>query len=280
MSMNNNYSRKRSSFTRNRNYPPAKRPYTPNQRYTNQPRYPNKSQLNSAKVQSARYLATLSSRGNAGEVKWFDSRIRDIAVSHTVDDSAIFSAKSVDNVSTYYALNCPAQGNSDNERIGKQIKMKSLFIRGDITINTSILDDAYCRIVVYMDMQNNNTTPGASSVIPFEELTSFGSYNAMRNLDYTSRFKILHDEMLHFKPQFTSWYNGAAAVHQTHACSLPFTKFVDLKAMKVNYNATGATSASIVDNAIYVCAFMDTPGATLSTSVATCNFVARLRYTE
>lgn len=248
----------------------------------------SKSSIQRSKVASARFLATLSSRGLAGELKFFDTFVADQTIYYAPIGNAIVSALhgSRSAPSTCYALNAVDAGTADNQRIGKQINMKSLFIRGEFKLDRLMGVEPrpyYCRIVVYMDMQNNNTTPSPSSVIPLLEDTGAGNYNALRNLDYTSRFKVLMDEKMLLVPPVTSTYSTASSTVSTNQfeTTIPFQKYVNLNGIKCNFSSTTASSANIVDNAIYVMAFGNTFSDNLaSTGYLFMNYSARLRFTE
>lgn len=248
-----------------------------------------KSQIQRSKVASARFLATLSSRGLAGELKFFDTFVLSAACYYEPVGSAIISAQhgSRSVPSTCYALNAMDAGTADNQRIGKQVNLRSVFIRGDVyqpkLVSISDPRPTAVRVIMFMDTQNNGQTPSASSVIPYITDTGAGNYNALRNLDYTSRFRVLMDEKIILVPPVQAVYStgSSSIVLSQYEVMQPFEKYVNLKGMKTNYSGTTATSANIVDNAIYVMAFANTPEDNfVAANYVYMNFSARVRFSE
>ena len=145
-----------------------------------------------------------------------------------------------------------AEGDGENSRDGRRAIVKELFIHGQIRwASTSGTDNEYgpIRIVVVQDRQTNGAAPTASDV--FETPSGVQAINAFRNLQYTSRFKILGDIILP-APCFEAEGNGTTA--SITGRYVPFKLYVPILNMNVTYNGTNSTISNVVDNSVHMLA--------------------------
>ncbi len=111
------------------------------------------------------------------ELKFFDL---------DVDDTAIAATGTIASSS----LNLIAQGTDENERIGRKVTIKSVFIRFEVRLPTQTQGanaSDVARIIVYQDKQANGA---AATVLGILESANYQSFN---NLTNRKRFRTLMD---------------------------------------------------------------------------------------
>jgi len=94
-------------------------------------------------------------------------------------------------VGTVGVMNNTTVGAAANQRIGRKIVMKSLFVRGEITAPVAQTLSGNARIVILYDRQPNAAAPAAT--LPFSSLVANQDSNSLMNLDNRERFKVLMD---------------------------------------------------------------------------------------
>jgi hypothetical protein len=145
-----------------------------------------------------------------------------------------------------------AEGDGQNDRDGRKAIVSQLFVHGQIHWdNTSGTANAYgsVRLVLVQDMQTNGAQLTATDVMAVP--ASGQAINSFRNLQYTTRFKILHDVYIN-PPNFEGEGNGTNAT--VTGRYVPFKMYVPSLEMPVTYNAAGAGIATTVDNSVHLLA--------------------------
>lgn len=112
------------------------------------------------------------------------TELKNIDVSLTTG-SNIFVPASTAGVVTL--LNGVAQGTTATTRLGRRITMRSLFIKGDVSMAPTTTGAAPLRILIVYDMQTNATAPVATDVLTLDQI------NSPMNLSNSRRFKTLCD---------------------------------------------------------------------------------------
>jgi len=84
------------------------------------------------------------------------------------------------------SVNKVAQGDTESERIGRKIVVKSLHMK--TTLNTSATDpDGVFRMIIYVDSQANGAAAAVTDILEAVGVNEF------RNLANSQRFRVLHD---------------------------------------------------------------------------------------
>lgn len=83
----------------------------------------------------------------------------------------------------------PSQGIGATQRIGDSIKMKDLVIRGEWTRNTAGLTSESCRLIIFVD-KDNDTTTGADFL---QTTGTYGSVYSEKNENNRYKTKTLYD---------------------------------------------------------------------------------------
>lgn len=237
----------------------------------------------SAKVRLARQAAHTTSRGKqmyaqvnsrtAGflgiEKKFYDTGLSASALTAAAD----FAGCERDPSSTSM-ISTPAQGDGPSNREGKRILMRSVQVKGAVTVDpladrTGGLQSSIVYIALVLDTQTNGAQLNAEDVFvnPSANLDAVGT--PMRNLLYGSRFRILKSETLEL-PINNATYDGTNI--ETFGVSRTFDWFVPLgEGIPVNFNAgTTSSIANVIDNSLHIIA--------VTSSIGDLSYNARIRF--
>lgn len=146
----------------------------------------------------------------------------------------------------------PQLGSDFNNRIGRKIMLKSVYIRGYVVSEASANGPAVafnnaqqCRFILFCDMQPNGAAPAVT------DLLNTANPASHLNLNNRDRFKIYSDKEFVLDPYFlvtTATQASAAMTNQVKT----FKKFKKLN-LEVIYNSTnGGTIADINSGALYM----------------------------
>lgn len=141
-------------------------------------------------------------------------------------------------------LNLITIGSSQWNRIGRKISMKSLRLRGNISVTgfaATSPQPMYCRLTVLYDKQSNGALPTAPDIFLDQASvaadSSLTTYTSGINLNNRERFEVIWDKQWVIPPSNTS--TGAAGnsgLTATADC-LQFDWFVKLRNREVHYKA-------------------------------------------
>lgn len=227
--------------------------------------------------QLARQMVNQRTGGFVGmEVKFYDQA----ANNQSPSNSATMNTGEIDPATD--SLNCPPVGNDQSSRIGRKINMKNLTVKGIIKWNSSASDTTPIfippvLIAIVLDTQNNSATSLSSQNV----FTNPGGStslccNPLRNLEYTSRYKVLWKKVFHGQMPSTA-VAGAPNLYPHSGIQTPFSIFVNLKNMPVQFNAESENSGDITDNCLHIVAFSD-HGANAGEVDVDIDYVSRLRF--
>lgn len=176
----------------------------------------------------------------------------------TVRSTLLGLAASTATASAGVLLNPIAQGTTPSTRIGRRLKMTSLFLRWYVTLAPTTTGATPVRLIIVYDSQSNGAAPGITDILLTDEITS------PNNLSNSRRFKILVDEQ-------------RECIGTAGPQSFMSERYVKMDKM-VEYNTdAGATVAAITSGAVY--AFVYQAGS-LATANATGVFYSRIRYVD
>lgn len=178
-------------------------------------------------------------------------------------DGTAQSTWSGDSNPTGVYLNSTAQGDAEQNRDGRQIKMKSLHIRGRVWSTTGQADGApvLYRILVVMDKQANGAAPASGNLVMDNNTHPEHEF---RKLENSHRFKVLKDLTLGVH---STVLNGNAAFTTTQGVFNININLNDIAA----YDGTTAAE-NIVTNAISLyCVASNSSGSNLE-------YKSRLRF--
>lgn len=206
-----------------------------------------------------------------GEMKYFDTEYS--AVVAAQDNWTGTEA----DPATFLTLVVPQVGAAINQRIGREVKIYRIKIRGYVTTakqtnQTATDNPSAVRIVLYLDKQTNATQAQGEQL--FATSTTGGGVNSFQNTANFGRFWVLKDKMVRFDGPNLSW-DGSNIEQQGQIRTFKMNCW--LKApVSMRFNATnGGTIADIVDNSFHVLA-----NATNTDLAPTLSYVCRVCYKE
>lgn len=160
-------------------------------------------------------------------------------------------------------LNGIAPGSGLDQRIGRQVTLKSIQIRFQVNVTSGTGVDQVSRVLVVYDRQSNAAAPTTANIIS----AAGTGYDVLRpkNLDNRKRFKILMDR---------TFYLNASGESNSGVC---FNFYRRLRhPMEFNAGVAG-TIADIVSGSIYVvCVGNQAVGATAGQMT----YFSRVRYVD
>lgn len=175
---------------------------------------------------------------------------------------------------TVDCISAPAQGVSVQQRIGNKIMITEAHVDGVVVVpkqTAQMAADNGCAWVMYMvqDLQSNKATLDSEAV--FKNTAGSGTLAAspMRNLQYSSRFRVLAKMEGTIEP--FSAVDYSSNVEQAGVTQ----KFrLDWKGkMPVQFDGTDAGIGSVIDNSIHIIGYVS--NTDLATSAV---YQARVRY--
>lgn len=226
----------------------------------------------SSSYQNARKIASLNKRvGGFGglELKFLDASVVSAGL------VSVQAGAEIDPTGLL-CLNSMAQGDSESERLGRHIRMKSIQIRfhivSPIVANAAVLqDDKVVFIALVLDKQTNAAQMNSEDV--YENQGTSGQFSTMplRDMEHTDRFRILWTKRVILKTS-QAYVNDGANNFDRAGVVRKVDCFVNLRNMKVLFKGTTGTVANIMDNSLHVIAFTNE-------SIVNISYQSRLRYT-
>ncbi len=144
-------------------------------------------------------------------------------------------------VPTIILLNGMADGTTNTERVGKRIKMESLYMQFAVEkLPADVVENGYVRLMIVYDNQPNGTLPTWTQLLllpgtgnPVAELL------APNNLNNSQRFRTLFEKRLKFSNGFVE--------------GKLIRKFLSLKGLSPVYNGAGAGVGNMQSGALLLC---------------------------
>jgi len=176
-------------------------------------------------------------------------------------------------------ISAPKQGDTESERDGKKILIKSLVVKGKVTrLGTNALTSAAGSVEVFVAVVSDSATNAVQLssedvfVNPSATAATAGEANPLKNLKYGKRFKILKSWQFCFNPPVSGNGTNTMMLYETSQ----FFDFYTSLNMEVNFiqGQTDANVASVADNSLHVIAFCTSVGATQI------EYCSRIRFTD
>ena len=153
-------------------------------------------------------------QGSKPEKKWLDTNIN----------------QELSTTGAITPINTIGQGSDAINRIGNQVKMLGVLIKGAIGVG-STPTSAAVRVIVVYDKQTNGSTPSVSAILTTVSMAG------MLNLDYKNRYTIIADECYH--------------VESTGQQVVPVNIYRKMN-LNTQFTSTGTSIADISSGSIYV----------------------------
>jgi len=227
------------------------------------------------------YSTVPRSRGiySVGEMKYFDTERTSTAVPASVDWTG---TEFPPNVGTPTTLAVPVQGTAINQRIGREITVYKVKVRGLLTVATQAAQGtadapSLVRVALVQDTQTNAAQAQGEDIFAAPTTgTAFHAVSSFQSLANTGRFRVLKDKWIKLQnPNLTGSPTAADCVQNGLVARFAFNmRFRG--GIKVRFNAAnGGTIADIVDNSW--CVYATASNAALVPSVV---YQARVSFKE
>lgn len=164
---------------------------------------------------------------------------------------------------TLLCLNCPAQGDGESQRDGRQISMHSINIKGIVRMpsqsdqtGADVLPDVFIALV--LDKQTNGAQLDSEDVFENPGANANLAASPFLNLENSARFKVLKTTRISAQQlagAIQPTYDGTNIEQQ--GAQVPWSMYVNLKGMKVNFISGQTTSviAAVADKSLHVIAY-------------------------
>jgi len=149
-----------------------------------------------------------------------------------------------------------APGSGSFNRIGRKIQLKSLRLKGWITVpqgpsTTELQEGTNIRMIVVLDKQPSGSLPTFQDIFGYTDQagTEASTMFAQVRYDNTERFVVLKDKTMDCNPQTSGTLAGTSSQFE-----LSFDEFIPLKGITTVFSGQSATCtiADLSSNAVYV----------------------------
>ncbi len=173
-------------------------------------------------------------------------------------------------------ISAPAQGNTEQQRDGNQIKVLSVFVSGLVAFavlqaQADVLSLPVVSVAIVLDTQTNATAINSEDVYVNPNDTPQVNGFLMRNLSNSSRFRVLARKTIR-APLLTNGTDGASTLSMT-GNNIPF-KLSSNEQFLVRFNTgTTANVSTVTTNSLHVIAF-----CTSTAFTPTLSYNSRVRF--
>lgn len=155
-------------------------------------------------------------------------------------------------------LSAPAQGDGPQNRDGRAIQFKSIHVAGNVAglvaaDQADMLVPPQVFVALVMDTQTNGATIVSEQVYTNPNDTSYVNAMPLRNLEYSSRYKVLAHKTLNLSPvnAMTDGANTSSQMVQSKPFMLSWKGEVPIKFT----SGTTASVANVENNSFHLIAF-------------------------
>lgn len=154
-------------------------------------------------------------------------------------------------------LNSIAQGDGETNRDGRRVNLDSIFLTGNIfvpALGSLSTQEQYPSVFValVLDKQCNGAQFNSEDVFKNTSGSARLATNPLRNLQYSSRFKVLASKLIDLKP---TQKVGDTTNQERDGFQKSFKLYADLGGIVTTFIGSTADVANIVDNNIGVVAY-------------------------
>lgn len=185
-----------------------------------------------------------------------------------VDTNLTAAIYALAGTATITLLNGLVQGVDENARIGRQINLKSIFLRGNVSVAQTTTGQGALRTIILID-QEVPQVGGSGVVMSITDYLTADGLAFPANLNNRKRFKVLMDEVVPI--------SGVASVGTGNPTSYQpyFYKKLDYTSEFGSGGGAG-TIADFTKNAVYLITY----AINLATTAPIVNMYARVRFTD
>lgn len=168
-------------------------------------------------------------------------------------------------------LNGIVQGTDENTRIGRQMNIKSIYLKGTVQSSTTTVGNGNIRTIIVVDQEVPQSS-GSGQTMAITDFLVSDQLVSLNNLNNRKRFKILHNEVCQFAGQVITSTTSIGGLPTSHY--IDFFKKLDITC-EFNSNDNG-NIGDFTKNAIYLITYTDN----LSVANLNTNLFSRVRFTD
>lgn len=180
------------------------------------------------------------------ENKFVDHQVTQIAVTNDLATAGVDPAVG--------CLCAMAQGDGESDRDGRKVTLKSIHIHGSIQHKSDESKGANVRFMLVQDTQTNGSAFDPTEVLKVPPNPATHSVHAFRNLQHSSRYKVLYDKTFVSNPQIAFNNNLSRMQSNEQRNSFRINRTLNIP---VIYNGTTSALANITDNSFHVLCISD-----------------------
>jgi hypothetical protein len=205
--------------------------------------------------------------GGQKELKFHDETLSSHAVTNSLAAAAALAENATNN-----QLCGVVQGVSSNQRIGRCMYIKSVYLKGHITLPaaSAIENNGYLSLWVVEDTQTNGAQMSVTDFL-FNPAGTTCDADAMQHLQYSDRFKLIAHKVIRFPPRNTF----GSTTDAVGAQDIPFKVYRKLNIKKEHSGTTAAVGDSTTSSLHVIAIRSDSAHAS-----TTISYNARIRYTD
>lgn len=195
--------------------------------------------------------ANLRTGGFLGiEKKFYDTAINEIAIA-----SGTTWAGGENDPATVNTISAPAQGDGESNRDGRKIVVTDVYVSGTVlhvkeADQTAADTPPETLVALVLDTQSNGAQLNAEDVYSNPSANANLAAHPLRNLQYSSRFKVLATALVIPEPPPMT-YDGTNIEQAGQRTGFVFKKKLN---MPVTFNSTTAGISNVVDNSLHIIA--------------------------
>ncbi len=207
------------------------------------------------------------------ELKFYDTKLVSGALTAPTDASG-----GEHDPSATIVLNSVTQGDGEQQRDGRKMTMKSIYLNGILQVPSQSGQSAadagsQVFIALVLDTQTNGATIVSEQVFTNKGASAVLAASPMRNLEFVSRYKVLKIKKINLSnPNITNDTGATGGVIQ-NGLVRAWKMYSMLGDLGVTFNGTTETVANITDNSLHILAWCNNVGL-----APTISYNARLRF--
>lgn len=222
----------------------------------------------SRKTRAVALARTGGFTGGRFELKYHDEALDGHLVTNDMTNAAVRAENPVTN-----QLCGIVQGSASNQRIGRCVYLKSVYIQGHIRQPSAaaLENSGYVTIWVVQDKQCNGATITANQFLEDISGTNLDA-DAMQNLQYSDRFRLIAKKTVRLQPRQAT---GNGTNSDTASLDVPFKIFKKIN-IKKEHSGTTSNIGDCTTSALHVLA-LRSESLHATTEIS---YVARVRFTD
>lgn len=234
------------------------------------PYYSSPAAMRGARNAGARRAASFL---NANATKYYDTALTGSGIAAPTDCTG-----GEQDPATVLCISAPARGDTEQERDGDRMIIKSAYVTGVVSVPAQTDQTAadvagLVYVALVLDTQTNGAQLNSEDVFTNPSGSAVSAATMLRNLQFTTRFKVLSTAMLSLQQPTMVW-DGTNIEQGGVVRRFRLSFKGDIPVQFLN-TASSAGVAGVVNNSLHIIAFCDTGAGTTGPQIS---YNARVRF--